>query len=60
MQTKEIKKLVLATLKDPAIAPSVQSYILLNISEKAAKVYRKWVEKGFKEDAEEIWKKISS
>jgi hypothetical protein len=60
MQTQELKPLVLATYKDPVIASSVHTYIFLNISEKAAKVYRNWVEKGLKEDAEEIWVKISS
>jgi hypothetical protein len=60
MQTQELKPLVLATIKDPVIASSVHSYILLNISEKAAKAYRNWVDNGLKEDAEDIWVKISS
>ena len=60
MQTQELKPLVLATPKDPVIAPAVHSYILLNISEKAAKVYKNWVDNGLKEDAEEIWVKINS
>jgi hypothetical protein len=60
MRPNELKPLVLATIKDPLIASFVYTYILLNISEKGAEVYRNWVDNGLKEDAEKIWVKITS